>query len=420
MSDRRASAPRRSGAPAPLRVAYIVNRYPFVSHTFIRREILALERRGVDVVRITFRHGDVAGDEDRVERDRTKAVLRRGWLGPVAIAVATAVRRPRRFAAAAGLARRLRRGTGRHPAVHASYVVQACVVARWVRRLDVHHLHAHFGTNSADVAALVGVLADVPYSVTIHGPDEFDRPATLNIAEKVRNAAFVVAISSYGRSQIYRWIDHGEWPKVHVVRCGVDGEFRDVARTDPPANRRLACIGRLSEQKGQELLVMAVAALRDRGIDVEVVLVGDGELRDDIERLITRLSVADRVRITGWQSSTEVRSTLLESRALVLASFAEGLPVVLMEAMALGRPALSTYVAGIPELLEDGESGWLFTPGDVDALARAIARCLDTAPEALAAMGERARTRVLAAHDVDEEVGHLIELFGGAGGRDRH
>lgn len=395
-----------------MRVAYIVNRYPFVSHTFIRREILALERRGVDVVRITFRHGDVAGDEDRAERDRTRAVLKRGWLGPIAIAVGTALRRPSRFAAAVGLARRLRRGTGRHAAVHASYVVQACVVARWVRRLGVQHLHAHFGTNSADVAALVGALAEIPYSVTIHGPDEFDRPGPLNLAEKVRNAAFVVAISSFGRSQVYRWIDHGEWPKVHVVRCGVDSEFRDVVRTDPPANHQLACIGRLSEQKGQELLVMAVAALRDRGVHVDVVLVGDGEMREDIERAVAALDVADRVTITGWQSSSEVRCTLLESRALVLPSFAEGLPVVLMEAMALGRPALSTYVAGIPELLVEGESGWLFTPGDVEALALAIERCLAAPPDELAAMGERARTRVLAAHDVDVEVARLIELFG--------
>lgn len=410
MSDR--AVPDR----AVLRVAYIVNRYPYVSHTFIRREIQALERRGVDVVRVTFRHGDVAGDEDREERDRTRAVLRRGWLGPIAIALASALRRPGRFAAAVGMARRLRRGTGRHPAVHASYVIQACVVARWVRRLGVQHLHAHFGTNSADVAAIVGALAEVPYSVTIHGPDEFDRPGPLNLAEKVRNAAFVVAISSFGRSQIFRWIDHHEWPKVAVVRCGVDSHFRDYERSDPPANRRLACVGRLSEQKGQELLVMAVASLRDRGIDVEVVLVGDGEMRDDIERLVAELGVGDRVVITGWQSSAEVRSTLLESRALVLASFAEGLPVVLMEAMALGRPALSTYVAGIPELLDDGESGWLFTPGDVDALTMAIERCLAASPEELAAMGERARERVLASHDIDVEVDRLIELFGDAGG----
>jgi colanic acid/amylovoran biosynthesis glycosyltransferase len=243
------------GGTERLRVAYVVNRYPFVSHTFIRREILALERRGVEVERITVRHGDVAGDEDRLERDRTRAVLSHGWILPVGTALATALRRPRRFAAAARLALALWRGTGRLPAVHASYLVQACVVARWVRRLRVQHLHAHFGTNSADVAALAATLAEVPWSFTVHGPDEFDRPGQLNLAEKVRQASFVVVISSFGRSQVYRWVDHDQWSKVHVVRCGIDGAFRDATPTAPPAGHRLACIGRLSEQKGQELLV---------------------------------------------------------------------------------------------------------------------------------------------------------------------
>lgn len=417
MSDR----PPGVGIGAGLgRVAYVVNRYPFVSHTFIRREIHALERHGVDVVRIAVRHGDVAGEEDRAELGKTRAVLGRGWVPPLAVAVATVVRRPRRMAAAVALARRLRRGTGRNVAVHASYVVQACVVARWVRKLDVRHLHAHFGTNSADVAALAAAMTGVPYSVTIHGPDEFDRPGALNLAEKVRAAAFVVAISSFGRSQIYRWIDHDQWAKVAVVRCGVDGDFRDLEPTDPPDNRRLVCIGRLSEQKGQELLVMAVAALRDRGVDVEVVLIGDGELRDDIERLVARLEVGDRVTLTGWQSSAEVRAALLDARALVLPSFAEGLPVVLMEAMALARPAVSTYVCGIPELLDDGGSGWLFTPGDVEALVAAIERCFDTSPAELAVLGANARRRVLAAHDVDVEAGLLVDLFRGQGDGDRH
>lgn len=394
-----------------LAVAYIVNRYPNVSATFIRREIQALERLGVRVERITMKSGEVAGDEDRLETQQTQQVLDRGWLSLVLPMLVAALSRPRRFAAAAAEAVRLNRRTGRSLAIHVGHLAQACRVASWVRRSGVQHLHAHFGTNSTDIAALVSQLTGLPYSFTVHGPDEFDRPGALNLTEKVRRAAFVVAISSFGRSQVFRWIDYGQWSKVHVVRCGLDAAFRDHDSPDPPDNRTLVCIGRLSEQKGQELLVEATALLRDRGIDCDVVLVGDGEMREAVEQLVARLDLADRVTLTGWRSSLEVRNLLLASRALILTSFAEGLPVVLMEAMALRRPVLSTCIAGVPELVADGESGWLFPAGDVGAIADAIVRCLDTSAPKLAAMGANARRRVLTAHDVDIEARRLLALI---------
>jgi len=404
--DEAGAAPGRG-----LVVAYIVNRYPSASATFIRREIQALERLGVRVERITMKSGEIAGDEDRLEAQRTRQALERGWRSLALPMLAAAVRRPRRFAAATAHAVRLNRRTGRPLAVHAGHLAQACRVAAWVRRSGVGHLHAHFGTNSTDIAALVSELTGLPYSFTVHGPDEFDRPGALNLTEKVRRAAFVVAISSFGRSQVFRWIDYGEWPKVHVVRCGLDAAFRDHDSPDPPENRTFVCIGRLSEQKGQELLVEATALLRDRGVDCDVVLVGDGEMRDEIEHLVKRLDLGDRVTLTGWCSSLEVRDLLLASRALILTSFAEGLPVVLMEAMALRRPVLSTCIAGVPELVADGESGWLFPAGDVGAIADAIVRCLDTSAAELATMGANARRRVLGAHDVDVEARHLVALI---------
>jgi glycosyltransferase involved in cell wall biosynthesis len=170
-------------------------------------------------------------------------------------------------------------------------------------------------------------------------------------------------------------------------------------------------VGRLCEQKGQALLVEAVRLLASRGVEFELVLAGDGEMRAELERLIAAFSLQERVRITGWISSARVREEMLAARVLVLPSFAEGLPVVLMEAMALGRPVVTTYVAGIPELVLAGECGWLIPAGDVQALAAAIEDVLARAPDALQAMGDAGRRRVLARHDADVEAAKLAALF---------
>ena len=155
----------------------------------------------------------------------------------------------------------------------------------------------------------------------------------------------------------------------------------------------------------------AAQRLAARGVEFELVLVGDGEMRADIEALIKRHNLQDRVRITGWISSDQVRDEILAARALVLPSFAEGLPMVIMEAMALRRPVISTFVAGIPELVHPGEHGWLVPAGDVEALAEAMQACLDAPVDTLARMGEAAHERVLARHSVDTQAAKLGKLF---------
>ena len=164
-------------------------------------------------------------------------------------------------------------------------------------------------------------------------------------------------------------------------------------------------------RKGQLLLIDAARRLSERGTEFELVLAGDGEMRGEIESLIARFKLQNVVRITGWIGSDQVREEILAARALVLPSFAEGLPVVIMEAMALRRPVISTYVAGIPELVQPGEHGWLVPAGDAEALASAMQTCLDTPSDAIAKMGDAARARVIERHDVDKEAGKLINLF---------
>ena len=396
-----------------VRVAYLINHYPAVSHSFIRREILALERRGVEVMRIALRgwDGALADPDDVRERERTRFVLQQGGLALLAAMLANALARPLAFVAAARLATRMAVGSDRSLFYHWIYLGEACVVARWLRAARIGHVHAHFGTNSAEVAMLAALLAPASYSFTVHGPDEFDRPGAIGLAEKIRRAAFVVGISAFTRSQLYRWVESVHWDKIHVVHCGLDRAFHDGAVAPPANGARLVCVGRLGEQKGHLLLLAAMRRAFDRGLVFDLVLAGDGELRGAIEERIRALDLASHVRITGWIASAAVRSEIEAARALVLPSFAEGLPVVIMEAMALRRPVVTTFVAGIPELVRDGENGWLVPAGDVDALADAIVASLAADGDALARMGSAGRERVLARHDVDVEAGRLARLF---------
>lgn len=396
-----------------MRLAYFINQYPKVSHSFIRREILALERQGATVVRMALRGWDdsVVDAEDQAEQGKTHYVLRGGLRGLLGAVLGQLLRNPVRLGRAWLQASRMARMSDRPLLYHWIYLAEACKLLALLRGSGVEHVHAHFGTNSAEVVMLAHALGGPGFSFTVHGPEEFDKPQGLHLREKIEHARFVVAISSFGRSQLYRWVGYAHWPKVNVVRCGLDKAFHQVVHVPVPAVPRLVCVGRLCEQKGQMLLLGAVRQLRDAGVFVELVLAGDGEMRPEVERLIALHGLQAQVRITGWISAEQVRQELLAARALVLPSFAEGLPVVIMEAMALRRPVLSTFVAGIPELVQQGEHGWLVPAGDVDALAQAMQDCVRASTAELDDMGAKAYQKVLQRHDVDTEAGHLLQLF---------
>jgi glycosyltransferase involved in cell wall biosynthesis len=396
-----------------MKIAYLVNQYPKVSHTFIRREIRALERTGIEVLRFALRGWDnpLADPEDICERECTRYVLRDGIAALALATLRQALSTPRRFAVALRLALKMSRRAHRPLAFHLAYLAEACWLAPQLEAAQARHLHAHFGTNSAEVAMLVHTLSGVGYSFTVHGADELDRPEFIGLAEKIRRSAFVVAISSFCRGQLLRWVEHEQWNKVRVVYCGIEREFHDVPRTAIPDLPRLVCVGRLCGEKGQHLLLDAAAVLAREAMDFEIVLAGDGEMRPQLEAAIARLGLERRIRITGWISSAQVRDEISAARTLVLPSFYEGLPIVIMEAMALRRPVLTTYVAGIPELVVHGETGWLIPAGEIDELVAAIRRCLTTPSNELARMGEKGYERVLARHDADRQAERLARLF---------
>ena len=276
--------------------------------------------------------------------------------------------------------------------------------------MNIPHLHAHFGTNSTTVAMLAHALAGPSYSFTVHGPDEFDAPRALSLAVKIRRAAFVVAISSHGRSQLCRWAALPDWPKLHVVHCGIEPwRFPDPAPL-PAGGPHLVAIGRLAEQKGFPLLIDAMEIAARNLPDLHLTLVGEGAFRPALEAAIAARGLSGRVTLTGWLHEAAVREALAKATALILPSFAEGLPMVVMEAMAAGRPVIATAIAGLPELVSR-DVGWLVPAGDSAALAEAIAALAITPPDRLARMGHAARSLVLVRHDIDREAEKLSYLF---------
>lgn len=396
-----------------LRIAYFVNQYPMVSHSFIRREILALERQGIEVQRIALRgwNAELVDGEDQAEQTRTRYVLRQGVPALMTAMLRACVASPGRFLSALKLALKMGWRADRPMVIYLIYLAEACRMLPWLREQRASHLHAHFGTNPAAVAMLVHSLGGPSFSFTVHGPEEFDKPQFIGLGEKIRQSAFVVAVSSFGRSQLYRWVEHDQWSKVKEVHCGLEPKFHAVAPVPVPDVPRLVCVGRLCEQKGQLLLMEAAHRLAQKGISFELVLAGDGEMRADVEKLIRQYELEDKVRITGWISSGQVREEILAARGLVLPSFAEGLPVVIMEAMALRRPVLTTYVAGIPELVRPGETGWLFPAGSVDELAAAMEAFLAAPSDILERVAEAGYRLVLERHSIDTEAAKLVVLF---------
>ncbi len=396
-----------------MRVAYLVNRYPGASHSFIRREIRALEAHGLTVLRYSLRPAgpDLVDEEDIEEAGRTRTLLAEPARRLLADMAAAAIAFPAGLFRSLSVALKTGWRSERGLVWHVFYWGEAAVLARRLRLERADHLHAHFGTNSATVAMLAGELTGIPWSFTVHGPDEFDRPEAIALGQKIARARFVCAVSSFGRSQLLRWAARQDWPKVRIVRCGLDAAYVKAVASPVPAAPRLLSVARLSAQKGTSLLIEAAAALRASGTRFELRLVGDGPLRAELEEEIAARGLGDCVRITGWLSGEAVRQEIESCRALVLASFAEGLPVVLMEAMALARPVIATFVAGIPELVVPRQTGWLAPAGDAPALAAAMKEALEADPAVLARMGEAGREQVLRRHNAAMAAAALERLF---------
>lgn len=396
-----------------MHIAYILNSYPQPSHSFIRREIRALEAQGHSVTRLAMRAGDapLVDAQDLEEAAATQYVLRAGGPALLRAAAAALLGTPARFLGALRLAVACGRRAEAGVVKHLIYLVEAAYVLRVCRAAGVTHAHAHFGTNAATVAMLVRALGGPAYSFTVHGPEEYDAPRALSLGEKVAGSKFTVAITSYGRSQLARWAGPDHWEQIEVVHCGIDPARFPGPQPLPGGAPRFVAIGRFVEQKGQLLALDALAQLVKTEPEAHLTLIGDGEMRPQIGARIAALGLGPNITLTGWVDEARILAELNAAHALLMPSFAEGLPMVIMEAMAAGRLVIATYIAGIPELVVPERTGWLVPAGDATALAEAMTSLAQTDAATRAAMAQAARARVMARHDVGVEAAKLAALI---------
>ena len=415
---------RRPDGPRP--IAYLCSAYPAISHTFVLREVLALRRLGLDVRTFSVRRQPASGllaPVDRAEAATTESLLPAGP-ATVVRAWTRLLTRRRGLAAlrsAARLAWALRPVGAKGALWQAFYLNEAVLLWAACARRDVRHVHAHFANVASDVALLTAALGtaldpDDPWSwsFTMHGPAEFWNVAANRLAEKAARADFVACISDFCRSQLMALTDPDAWDHLHVVGCGIEPDAYAAPTADRAAATggpvRLLSIGRLAPVKAQALLVDLVAELGRRGCDVVLDLVGEGPERGRLEARIAALDLGARVQLLGALGQDQIPERLRAADVFVLPSFAEGVPVVLMEAMASGVPVVASRIAGIPELVRDGETGRLATPARLDELADAVEELVRD-PALRARLGAAGRVAVRERHDVDREAKVLAPLF---------
>lgn len=395
-----------------MQLAYLTTEYPKASHTFVRRELRALEDLGHDILRVSVRGCDAVVDPaDLEEAQQTKILLGSDKLPLIMGFLKMLVFSPRKLARATRMTIAMWSCSNRNWIRHLAYLVEATKFYQLTKKHGIEHVHVHFGKNAADVARLAKSMGGPTYSMTIHGPGEFDAPVGYSLGAKVEDSEFTAAISHYGTAQLRRWVHHQHWNKLNVIRCTINDEFLSQRQPLETDTNQFVCIGRLTPQKGQLLLVEAVAMLVEQGVDVRLVLAGDGEIRDVLEQRIRTLGIQEQITITGWIGEADVRRHLLESRAMVLPSFAEGLPVAIMESLALGRPVISTCITGIPELLKDGANGWMITAGCVEDIARAMKEAVETPLSRINEMGVTGNARVAEQHLAETEAAKLEALL---------
>lgn len=391
-------------------LAYLMNTYPITSTTFVRREIHAHEAAGVPVIRFAIRDWseELVDPRDQAEIAKTTYILKQGAIALLGRALREALANPIGFIRALKTTLHLAMRPGSTGLRNFAYLLEAVFFKQSAAAWNVHHVHAHFSTNSAAVALLSRRMGGPSYSFTAHGPDEFEDTIANGLAIKVHHSAFVAAITDYARKVIVDAADPADATKVHVVRCGID--LDEFEPTTPPPNKRVVCVGRLCAAKAQGLLVEAVAPLIAQHPTLELVLIGDGEDRPAIEAQIAALGLEGHVTLAGWGTGQEVREAIQGARVFALPSFAEGLPIVLMESLAMGRAVVTTQITGIPELVDEA-CGWVVPPGDVAALRDAIAKALSADTNTLQTMGTVGRERVMQAHDQTRNAEELRRLL---------
>ena len=396
-----------------MRLAYITGEYPRATDTFIQRDIAALRRQGAEVFSFSIRKTDdkhMVGQEQREERARTFYVL--AAANPVALILAHLIlffQSPIRYFKAAALAWEIRQSGIKGNLYGLFYFAEAGILARQVQRQKIDHLHNHFGDANCNVTLLAAALSGRSFSFSIQGPMVFFEAIRWRLDVKFREALFVRCISHFCRSQCMIFTPPEQWHKLHLIHCGVEPDLFDCV-SHPAERQNLVFVGRLAAVKGVPILLESMAQLKQTNPNARLTLVGDGPERPMLEKMAADLGVSDVVNFVGYKSQAEVRTYLQQSDVFVLPTFAEGLPIVFMEALAAGVPVVSTQIAGHSDLVEQGKSGYLVSPGDNLSLTQALKTLLNS-PELRREFAATGRAKIRNEFNLDHEVGLLFQVI---------
>ena len=396
------------------RLVYLLSRYPGISHTFFLNEIRELRKHGLDVEVASINQSDrprwMMPTIEIEEAEKTYYIKSAGAVRAFAVAIKTLLFRPLVFVRGLKASLQLGQWNAKATLYALFYFAEALILGDWMRLRGHRHLHIHFCGPVATVGMLASLAWGFSYSLTVHGPDEFYDMEKFHLRRKIENAKFILCISEFCRSQLMRIAAPEHWDKMHLIRLGADPDVFFPLRKDFSADRipEIICVGRLVPSKGQLILLRACAILLSRGREIRVRLVGDGPDLEHLRGFAKREGIP--VVFEGARSHDETRLLLGYADIFALASFAEGVPVALMEAMAMGVPCVSTMIAGIPELIRDGLDGLLVPASSAEALAAALERLIDE-PQLWRSLRLARRKRVLDLYNLPENVSSLATVF---------
>ncbi len=392
-------------------IALLVSQHPAINHSVILREIREL-RKSVDLRTVSIRPPDrpleQLSAEERDEASITYYLKPQGLGGALAALTGALFSLPISLVAGWFYALKL---SGLHPKKalkNTLYFVEAVMLGRWMRQKRLKHLHIHY---SSTVGLLAKRIFNIQLSISFHGPDEFNDPEGFWLRQKIEASNFVRAISYYARSQLMKCCGSDQWDKIEVAYMAVDpAVFFPRPFRQNPAQVEIICVGRLAPVKAQDILVQAVAELVSEGRNVLLHLVGDGPDRQSLERHVDALGIRANVLFHGFTAQDRLNEVYSQADIFALASFAEGLPGVLMEAMAMEIPCVSTWITGVPELIRDGIDGILVPPADACAFAAGLSKLIDD-PELRRRIGLAGRARILDKFHLEKNGRHLAAIF---------